>query len=478
MLCKRIIARLDIKGNKLIKGIRFEGVRVIGEPNSAAKQYEKDGADELLYIDAVASLYGRNSIASILKISSNEIFIPITASGGIRSVSDAKNLIMAGADKIAINTAGIKDPKLIKNLVETFGSQCIVISIQARKKSNEMTWEAMTEMGREKSGKDVLDWIKEVQELGVGEILLTSVDQDGTLKNPDFELVKRASYITQIPLIISGGLTKTSDISLVLENEAVSGVALGGSLHYKKQKINLLKDQLIAKDIILRASNSEEFSFIEKKPLSNIKVGIIDYDMGNQQSLVNTLNYLGASVSISKEPKELNKSELLILPGVGAFPKGISNLKKYKLDIFIKEKIRKGYPLIGICLGMQMLFNESTEFKLTSGLDLIDGKVKILGNPKNKQIKLPHMGWNKIFSTENNFVYVNNSYQYFVHSYVAYDVNPEEVIFKSVYSDIEFIVGIKKDKIIGLQFHPERSGNLGMELLANIILKQLNKINL
>ena len=167
MLCKRIIARLDVKGNKLIKGIRFEGVRVLGDPNAAARKYVKDGADELLYIDAVASLYGRNSISRILKITSNEIFVPITASGGIRSVEDAKELIMAGADKIAINTAGLKDPKLIKNLVETFGSQCVVISIQARRRFGEKSWEAMTEMGREKSGKDALDWIKEVQEIAV-----------------------------------------------------------------------------------------------------------------------------------------------------------------------------------------------------------------------------------------------------------------------------------------------------------------------
>ena len=137
MLCKRIIARLDIKGNKLIKGIRFEGVRVLGDPNQAGRLYQEDGADELLFIDAAASLYGRNSISSILKNASSKIFIPITASGGIRSISDARELIMAGADKIAINTAAIKDPSLIKNLVETFGSQCIVISIQARKKYGE-----------------------------------------------------------------------------------------------------------------------------------------------------------------------------------------------------------------------------------------------------------------------------------------------------------------------------------------------------
>ena len=192
MLSKRIIARLDVKGKKLIKGIRFEGVRVIGEPNKAAKQYAEDGADELLYVDAVASLYGRNSISNILKLASNEIFIPITASGGIRSVLDAKNLLLSGADKIALNTAALKNPKLIRELVENFGSQCVVVSIQARKKSGNEGWEAMSAMGREKSGKDIIDWINEVQNLGAGEILLTSVDRDGTLSSPDYDLINEA----------------------------------------------------------------------------------------------------------------------------------------------------------------------------------------------------------------------------------------------------------------------------------------------
>ena len=463
MLCKRIIARLDIKGNKLIKGIRFEGVRVIGDPNSAARKYANDGADELLYIDAVASLYGRNSIASILKITSNEIFIPITASGGIRSIADAKNLVMAGADKIAVNTAGLRDPKLLKDLVETFGSQCVVVSIQARKMKGEKSWEAMSEMGREKSGKDVLDWIQEVQKIGVG-----------TLKNPDFELIKNASMITKIPLIVSGGLTETSDISSVLNNNSISGVALGGSLHYDRQKITVLKADLINKNLSIRENNLQKLFLSKKKPLDNLRVGIIDYGMGNQQSLVNALNYLGAYVFISNDHKALNKSEILILPGVGAFPKGMSNLKKYNLDFFIKEKIQEGFPLIGICLGMQMLFKDSTEFKLTSGLNLIDGNVKRM---KNNKIKLPHMGWNKIVATTNNFYSLNNLYQYFVHSYVAYNVNPDEVIYKCIYSNETFIVGVKKENIIGLQFHPERSGLRGLELLTNIILDLCKKIN-
>ena len=205
MISKRIIARLDVKGNKLIKGVSFEGVRVVGEPNTAAKKYENEGADELLYIDAVASLYGRNSISNVLKIASKKIFIPITASGGIRSVNDAEKLISSGADKIALNTAALNDPNLIRELVENFGSQCVVISIQARKKYGQNYWEAMSEMGREKSGKNVLSWIKEVQEQGAGEILLTSVDKDGTLSKPDFDLIKAASEITKIPLIVSGG---------------------------------------------------------------------------------------------------------------------------------------------------------------------------------------------------------------------------------------------------------------------------------
>ena len=163
----------------------------------------------------------------------------------------------------------------------------------------------------------------------------------------------------------------------------MSGVALGGSLHYKKQTISSLKDKLKDNNINLRNNNYKESFFADKRPLKNIKVGIIDYDMGNQQSLVNSLNYLGAYVYISNDQKELNKSDILILPE-SELSKGIYNLKKYNLDVFIKEKSGKGYPLIGICLGMQMLFKSSTEFQITSGLNLIDGNVKLLGKQKNQ----------------------------------------------------------------------------------------------
>ena len=282
-------------------------------------------------------------------------------------------------------------------------------------------YEAMSEMGREKSGKNVLDWIHEVQELGAGEILLTSVDKDGTLTNPDFELIKAAAKLTKIPLIISGGLTKSRDIESVLKNELISGVALGASLHYKKQSIGLLKEELSNKKINLRLNKKLVFNN-KYKPLNNFKIGIIDYDIGNQQSLVHTLEHLGAKVFISNDQEELNNSDILALPGVGAFPTGMRNLRKFNLDNFIKEKVNQGIPLIGICLGMQMLFENSTEFEFSEGLKLIKGNVMKIIN--HKKIKLPHMGWNKLISKPNNIFSLDNIYQYFVHTYAVYNTDP------------------------------------------------------
>ncbi len=467
MLSKRIIARLDVKGKKLIKGISFEGVRVIGEPNKAAKHYAEDGADELLYVDAVASLYGRNSISNILKLASNEIFIPITASGGIRSVLDAKNLLLSGADKIALNTAALKNPKLIRELVENFGSQCVVVSIQARKKTGNEGWEAMSEMGREKSGKDIIDWIKEVQNLGAGEILLTSVDRDGTLSTPDYNLINEASKVSKVPLIVGGGLTKTSDIETVLKNDLISGVALGACLHYKKQSISSLKEELKSKNIFLREEENQKIDLQNEKPLKNIKIGIINYGMGNQHSLLHTLEHLGAEAFISDKQDELDKANIIALPGVGSFPTGMKNLKKLNLDIYIRDKVSKGFPLLGICLGMQMLFENSNEFCFTEGLNLIKGEVKKINSNK---IKLPHMGWNKLIPTAHNIYNLNNLNQYFVHSFAVYGAEPKSIIFKCNYEKENFTVAIKKSNIVGLQFHPERSGRSGMELLSKIIL--------
>ena len=212
----RIIPRLDIKGPNLIKSIQFEGLRIIGDPNTFAKKYYKEGADELLYMDVVASLYGRNSLMDLISNAVKDVFIPITVGGGIRSIENAGEVLRSGADKVAVNTAVVKNPKLITQLKDKFGSQSIVVSIEAKKIDN--GWEAYTENGREKTGLDVIHWAKKCSNMGAGEILLTSVDREGTRKGFDLELINEVKKHINIPLIVSGGMSSPKDISNHFKN--------------------------------------------------------------------------------------------------------------------------------------------------------------------------------------------------------------------------------------------------------------------
>ena len=200
----RLIARLDVKAPYLIKGVHMEGLRKLGDPQSFAERYYNAGIDEIIYIDAVASLYERNTIVDIVRQTASNVFIPITAGGGVRSVSDARELLRAGADKIAINTAAIKNPTLISEIASALGSQCMVLSVQAKRR-DDGNWEAYCDQGREHTGRDVVEWVTEAQELGAGEVLLTSVDQEGTCKGFDIKLVKRVAAALRIPVIASGG---------------------------------------------------------------------------------------------------------------------------------------------------------------------------------------------------------------------------------------------------------------------------------
>src|SRR6185437_12546090 len=184
----RLIARLDIKAPNLIKGIHLEGLRVIGDPNVYARRYYEQGADELIYMDIVASLYERNSLTDIVEKATRNVFVPLTVGGGVRSVEDARKLLASGADKVGINTAAVRRPALIAEIAQRFGSQAVVLSIEA-KRSSPGHWEAYTDNGREHTGLDVVAWAKRATELGAGEILLTSVDQEGTRKGLDVALV-------------------------------------------------------------------------------------------------------------------------------------------------------------------------------------------------------------------------------------------------------------------------------------------------
>lgn len=471
--CKRIIARIDIKGSRLIKGVRFEGVRVLGDAYDAAKRYYEQGADEILYTDAVASLYGRNGLSEILKQTTRDVFIPITAGGGINTVENAALLLASGADKIAINTSIVKNPVLVSELSHAFGSQCIVASIQARRISEEK-WEVMTESGRERSGLDVMEWIDKVQTLGVGEILLTSVDKDGTCSSPDEALIKAAEKKAHVPLIVGGGFSLANQVIEHIDERNISGVCIGAALHYNKLSIDSLKDEIIVNipNIKMRAKSklSVEAEFYS---LKDIRVGIIDYGIGNQQSLRNAFNKLGASVSISENTNDLERSDILALPGVGAFPEGIKRLKERGLDIFIKDAIKE-IPLIGICLGMQMLYEGSEEFGYTEGLGLLKGTVRKIAS--DKSIVLPHIGWNNVLANNSSCLSdlpSDSPAQYFVHSYAAEDIDTNTLLYKCIYQDISFVAGVMSNSLAGYQFHPERSGEPGLQLLGATTLKLL-----
>lgn len=231
MSYKRIIPRLDIKGPNLVKGIHLEGLRVLGKPEEFAKYYYKTGADELMLQDVVASLFERNSLDDIISKIAQEIFIPLTVGGGLRNIEDIQRVLRFGADKVAINTAAIKNPDFIKEAANKFGSSTIVVAIEAIKETDGK-YLAYVDNGRDYTGVDVLDWAKKIEELGAGEIILTSVDKDGTGEGFDSELIKTIVDSVSIPVIAHGGAGKKEDVSQVIKNTNVHSVACASIFHY------------------------------------------------------------------------------------------------------------------------------------------------------------------------------------------------------------------------------------------------------
>lgn len=240
MIKPRFIARLDIKNEYLIKSIQLEGLKKIGDPNEYAIKYYKAGVDEIIFMDVVASLYGRNNLFEVIKKTAKNIFIPVTVGGGVRSEEDVENLLHSGADKICINTAAINNPRFINKLAKRFGSQCIVLSVDAKKKG-ENNWEAYTLNGREKTGLDVEKWIKQAIDLGIGEVVLTSVDYEGTGYGFDYNLVSKIAPVCKVPLIISGGLGELKHLKRLKETGSINGVAAARVLHYNQLSVSKIK---------------------------------------------------------------------------------------------------------------------------------------------------------------------------------------------------------------------------------------------
>tara|TARA_A100001015_G_scaffold291657_1_gene366085 strand:- start:2327 stop:3166 length:840 start_codon:yes stop_codon:yes gene_type:complete len=267
----RLIPRLDIKGPKLVKGVRLDGLRIIGDPQEFASKYYQEGADELLYVDIVASLYGRNNLIDIVKRTAKEIFIPLTVSGGIRSLKDIDDLLNAGADKISINTQAVSNPEFITEAANIFGSSNIVVAIDYKKwpddsfKKNifgtvtktsmgqpqewENYYQVYTENGRQQTGLDATEWIKEAIERGAGEIMVTSIDCEGMQNGQEIDFLSRISKDISVPIISGGGVGKLYHVYEAIKKGNLDGINIAALLHYHKSNIKEVKNYLDSKNI-------------------------------------------------------------------------------------------------------------------------------------------------------------------------------------------------------------------------------------
>lgn len=247
----RIIPRLDIKGKNLIKGVQLEGLRVMGDPNEFALRYYEAGADELVFMDIVASLYGRNNLSDIISRAADQVFIPITVGGGIRSTDDARHILRSGADKVAINTAAVARPALVTEIAHHFGSQAMVLSIEAKQVAPGR-WEVFTDNGRERTGLDVLEWAVQGVSLGAGEILLTSVDREGTRKGFDVDLVRKVSDAVTVPVIASGGMGTLDHFVDAAAKGRADAVSMAHVLHYKTLTLTEIRARALGEGLGVR----------------------------------------------------------------------------------------------------------------------------------------------------------------------------------------------------------------------------------
>lgn len=238
----RIIPRLDIKGPNVVKGVHLEGLRVVGKPGELTRRYYRDGADEIVFMDIVASLYGRNNILSVVEETARDVFVPLTVGGGLRTLDDIRAALRSGADKVAINTAAIKRPEFLTEAARTFGSQCIVASVEAKRRDG--GWEALTDNGRELTGVDVLDWVVEAERLGAGEIMVTSVDQEGTRKGFDVALLGEVRRRVRLPVIACGGAGEAEHVAALIDEGCADAICCASIFHYDTCPLPQLKQIL------------------------------------------------------------------------------------------------------------------------------------------------------------------------------------------------------------------------------------------
>ena len=520
----RIIPRLDIKGPNLVKGVHLEGLRVLGLPERFSNFYFHDGADELLYIDSVASLYGRNNLEAIVRRTAENVFIPITVGGGIRTIDDIRTLLRAGADKVAINTAATQNPSLITEAANVFGSQCIVLSVQAMK-TGQGKYEVYTDNGREPTGRDVFEWVQQAVELGAGEVLVTSIDNEGTARGYDVELVKRIVGLVNVPVIACGGAGSSEHIINLVKECNVDAVCAATLFHYHvvmnfepekrdEGNIDYLKKLLVSQGAILKRLTPMSVSELKKAMLAagihcveshydaqftlertsignevksrhlqaKPRIALVDYGRSNLFSIQHALETINAEVTITSDADEIMAADKLIIAGVGAFGDGMEGLRKNNLIDAIREFVARSKPVLGICLGMQLFFDEGEEFGLHAGLGLIRGRVVSIRSTAEDggKIKVPHIGWNRLLSPTGNGIEKRwtgtlldgidqGEFMYFVHSYIVVPEDRQVVVAETEYGVNRFCSVIIKGNVAGCQFHPERSGIAGLMIYRNFV---------
>ncbi len=261
MLAKRIIPCLDVKAGRVVKGIKFLNLQDAGDPVEAARFYDREGADELTFLDITASHEQRNIIIDVVKKTAEKVFMPLTVGGGIRTMDDIRALLKAGTDKVSINTAAIEEPGFVKKASRRFGSQCIVVAIDAKRKNennvkkekSRSAWEIYTHGGRHPTGIDAIDWAKKMEEFGAGEILLTSMDRDGTKKGYDIKLTKTVSEVVSIPVIASGGVGTLEHLYEGLTAGKADAVLAASIFHFREYSIKQAKEYLKGKGVIVRS---------------------------------------------------------------------------------------------------------------------------------------------------------------------------------------------------------------------------------
>ncbi|MGB9682375.1 MAG: imidazole glycerol phosphate synthase subunit HisF [bacterium] len=252
MLTKRIIPCLDVKDGKVVKGIHFLNLTDAGDPVELAEYYDKEGADELVFLDITASIEKRKTMVELVKATASRVFIPFTVGGGIGSIEDIRNILRAGADKVSLNTQAVKNPEIINEASRVFGSQCVVVAIDAARDQKIKGWRVYINGGSTPTELEAVRWAKEVERLGAGEILLTSIDTDGTQRGYDIELTKAISSSVNIPVIASGGAGRLEHLKEALIDGGASAVLLASLLHYKKYTIKEIKEYLKREGIPIR----------------------------------------------------------------------------------------------------------------------------------------------------------------------------------------------------------------------------------